>query len=376
MCAKRLTPMAKCTFRITHGKRRNNQIYLNLFIEGQRFRYSTGEVIGVPIRLNDYKESEQMVAYRKLKTAFGKAIDKGWRPKKIVEYHNTPGAQGVIATMEARLQEKLNADYSLHYKRDLKYVVKWWVSYAKQNKLLNLELREMDKFIVKKFLDDSFNTAKTKKNIKVMMSALLRDAFEEQMLPSPFSRLKFGRTAEVMHKPFKDVKAVLDEIYLSDPRLHLCCMLAFGCLLRPHREVRCLKWEDFNEDLTRISLSGDMNKGKRNRVVPVPPYLKEYILRFKTASDPRMNIFTGTAFPYNPDFFKLLWRKYRAKSVLLQSHQTLYSFRHTGAIKVYEQTGSLQTLQQVMGHSNLQVTLTYLRGLEVQQLSVDDMPTL
>jgi hypothetical protein len=43
---------------------------------------------------------------------------------------------------------------------------------------------------------------------------------------------------------------------------------------------------------------------------------------------------------------------------------------------VYEKTGSLTKLQQVMGHSSLQVSLTYLRGLEVRQLDQDDMPSL
>ncbi len=29
-----------------------------------------------------------------------------------------------------------------------------------------------------------------------------------------------------------------------------------------------------------------------------------------------------------------------------------------------------------MGHSSLQVSLTYLRGLEVKQLDAEDMPTI
>ena len=70
------------------------------------------------------------------------------------------------------------------------------------------------------------------------------------------------------------------------------------------------------------------------------------------------------------------WTRYKKKSKLIEKDQTLYSFRHTGAIQVYEKTGSLTKLQQVMGHSSLQVSLTYLRGLEVKQLEIDDMPIL
>ena len=86
------------------------------------------------------------------------------------------------------------------------------------------------------------------------------------------------------------------------------------------------------------------------------------------------NVFTGKKEPYNPDYFKTLWTRYKKKSKLIEKDQTLYSFRHTGAIQVYEKTGSLTKLQQVMGHSSLQVSLTYLRGLEVKQLDIDDMP--
>jgi len=37
-------------------------------------------------------------------------------------------------------------------------------------------------------------------------------------------------------------------------------------------------------------------------------------------------------------------------------------------------TGSLVKLQKVMGHSSLNVTLMYLRGLEVAELTEEDMP--
>ena len=68
--------------------------------------------------------------------------------------------------------------------------------------------------------------------------------------------------------------------------------------------------------------------------------------------------------------------KFKKQSESLEPNQTLYSFRHTGAIKVFEKTGSLLKLQQVMGHSDMKVSLTYLRNLEVKQLDVEDLPTM
>jgi len=59
---------------------------------------------------------------------------------------------------------------------------------------------------------------------------------------------------------------------------------------------------------------------------------------------------------------------------LLEQDQTLYNFRHLGALEIYKRTGSLSKLQKAMGHSSLAVSLTYLRGLEVSELEECDMP--
>ena len=55
---------------------------------------------------------------------------------------------------------------------------------------------------------------------------------------------------------------------------------------------------------------------------------------------------------------------------------TIYSFRHSGAIEIFKRTGSLTKLQKAMGHSSLKVSLTYLRGLEVEDLKEEDMPMI
>jgi integrase len=89
-----------------------------------------------------------------------------------------------------------------------------------------------------------------------------------------------------------------------------------------------------------------------------------------------LNIFSGKEEPFAPDYFKGLWSRFKKRSKLLEKYQTLYSFRHTGAIDVYKRTGSLEKLKAAMGHSNIMVSLTYLRGLDVAELKEKDMPIL
>ncbi len=180
------------------------------------------------------------------------------------------------------------------------------------------------------------------------------------------------RASQKLHKPFTNIEEVLKDIYKFNPKLHLCCILTYGCLLRPHQEIRQLLWGDFTSLLSQVSLSGDRTKGKRNRVIPVPEYIRPYL----TGGPSHHNIFSGAPEAYNADYFKTLWSRYKNQSTLLDKHHTLYSFRHSGSVKVYEKTGSLTVLQQVMGHADLKTSLTYLRGLEIQQLKVIDMPEL
>ena len=46
----------------------------------------------------------------------------------------------------------------------------------------------------------------------------------------------------------------------------------------------------------------------------------------------------------------------------------------SGAIEIFKRTGSITKLQKAMGHSSINVSLTYLRGLEIAELKEEDMP--
>ena len=62
--------------------------------------------------------------------------------------------------------------------------------------------------------------------------------------------------------------------------------------------------------------------------------------------------------------------------MLLKQAQTLYSFRHSGANEMFKRTGSITKLQKAIGHSSINLSLTYLRGLEIAELKEKDMPMI
>ena len=186
-------------------------------------------------------------------------------------------------------------------------------------------------------------------------------------LPMPS---KIFQDQAVPSQAFAEVNAILEDIRSFNENLFVCCLLTYGCLLRPHKEIRLLQWGNFSEDMSLISLSGKRNKSGRNRIVPVHPHIASHLQRGEART-------TSLRKDLNHSIrriFKSIWTRYKRSSLYVGPEQTLYSFRHTGAIEIYKRTGSLTVLQQAMGHASLAVSLGYLRNLEVPMLKVEDMP--
>ena len=86
-------------------------------------------------------------------------------------------------------------------------------------------------------------------------------------------------------------------------------------------------------------------------------------------------MFSNATQSYNKGYFSLLWRRFKRLNPVIGSI-TIYSFRHSGAIEIFKRTGSITKLQKAMGHSSINVSLTYLRGLEIPDLKEEDMPVV
>jgi integrase len=88
------------------------------------------------------------------------------------------------------------------------------------------------------------------------------------------------------------------------------------------------------------------------------------------------NIFSDSEKAYGASYFSGLWKRFKRHNKNIEDGITLYSFRHTGAMEIYKRTGSLHKLQKAMGHSTINVSITYLRGLEIPELEDSDMPRI
>ena len=148
---------------------------------------------------------------------------------------------------------------------------------------------------------------------------LINEAINLGMDGNPAEGIKSKKTKAKLHKPYLNIKEMLDEIKLFSENLHLCCLMTYGCLLRPHREIRELTWGDFSDDLKHIHLSGNRNKSGRNRIVPVPTYIREILVKGELNN----NIFSNKIKPLNQDYFKTLWSRFKKQSNMIGQGRTI-----------------------------------------------------
>ena len=336
----------------------------------KRYRYANSSCLGLSVYPNLLSHKDRAQEAENLRLEFFRAISDGWRPVDAV-IRSIP----ISALALDCLKKKLQLDFSDSYKRDLKFTSKSWNNYLLDKGIGDKPVTDLTLKLISDFIYEYAPSPASMANLKRNISALLKDELESNGAVLNFSRIKLPKTPQHLHKPLPDIGALLSDIKTFNSNLYLCCLMTYTMLLRPHREVRCLSFGDFNSHFTQVSLSGAKVKSKRNRVLPVPEVVRAEVLQRFTGNR-KDNVFSLTEEPYNRDYFKTLWSRYKRQSSLLERDQTLYSFRHTGAIKVFEKTGSLLKLQQVMGHSDMKVSLTYLRGLEVAQISEQDLPVI
>ena len=345
------------------GTTNDQKVFVSFYLNNKRFRLFNGHRISLNLEPNSFPLNQRISQAQLLAAEVYKHITSGGVLK---EYRNESLVTGKLNDREylkLSLKIKCKEDYTLAYKSELKYAHKLLLSSSKSAKYERIDVIKVLEFYKN---NSSYNSLL--KNLKV----LFNKAEELGLENNPTKGLKRKKSKANLNKPFEDIPAILNEIKAFNYNLYLCCIMTYGCLLRPHREVRELTWGDFTADLSYIKLSGNRNKSGRNRIVPVPSYIKELLNK----GDNNLNIFTGTTKAPNPDYFKTIWGRFKKVSKLLEQYQTLYSFRHSGAIEIFKRTGSITKLQRAMGHSSINVSLTYLRGLEIAEIKEEDMPLI
>ena len=337
------------------------RVYVAFYQNNKRYRLFNGSKINSEIYPNSYPISKRMEMGHLLAAKVYQFLisDLTLEQLQVSDYIKPNMTDKDYLTVA--LNNKLKENYTKKYKYMLKFISDKLIFQLKDSTIQSSHIKN---------ILSTYNSESTYNTYRLRLGSLINEAKKIGMTSNPMEEIKSKKIKAKLHKPYSNIKEMLDEIKLFSENLHLCCLMTYGCLLRPHREIRELKWRDFSEDLNFINLSGNRNKSGRNRIVPVPSYVRDVLLK----GEPDHNIFSVRPQPLNQDYFKTLWGRFKKQTNLLEQEQTLYSFRHSGAIEIFKRTGSLTILQKAMGHSSINVSLTYLRGLEISDLKESDMP--
>ena len=191
---------------------------------------------------------------------------------------------------------------------------------------------------------------------------ILSKAVEWEMLEvSPFKkgkRLMFkvdnGRIRYLSKSELEDLMKAIDDLKVHSPHLRPIVETALLTGMR-RGEVLGLRWEDIKGDF--IYLKGDSTKSAKARQIPVNDELAE-IFREARRVDELKSAFVfcdsqGKRFHDVRSSFGNILRRAKIEDF------TFHDLRHTFASHFIMQGGSITSLQKLLGHASLAMTMRY-----------------
>jgi integrase len=346
------------------------QSYIVFYFEGKRIRVYSGKQIGIHLFPNKATtQRERLARLHSLRSECLKLLISEQYPyvPMVESVSIEVKVSSTLEYLQAVLNDKKTMKLSERYKKDLQVIYDQFTGFLtsveQDQPLSDLKLSRVEEFL-KRFASSGTYYMRRRSDLSI----LLNSAYRKAEIPTITSSLPTIRTKATLHQIYEKDKMLklLDHLKEASPKLHLCCLMTYGCWLRPHIEIRNLKKGWLKNNLTEIHLAGSQNKSGRVRVVYVPDYVKESLDSFLEGLSDDDNIFSGHRNPYNKDYFTKLWERLKQDMLelkLIKNNQTIYSFRHTAAVSLYRRKKDIYLLQKLLGHSSIGVTQKYLRGL-------------
>ncbi len=343
--------------------------YILFYLDGKRVRIYNGNLLGKdihPNRVNNLQDRKTLL--KELLFELKIALRNNALKLELNEPKTSEKTYTTEEILTIALKNKVDTDISSEYKRNLKYIhgdlMNFLTPAEKLAEVKQLKVSRIEAFLSRYNSSGTYYMNK-RRDLSVLFSAV------SKLLQQPLLLVKntsTRRTKSKLHKIYEpeQLRAVLGYLKENHQHLYLCCLITFGCFLRPHKEVRKLTAGHFKKGISEIHLSGSENKGRKVRVVYVPDYVKHELEQLLTSLKSTDNIFSKDFQPYNEAYFNTAWtrawKKMHELGIVEKSH-TIYSFRHTAAVDVYRRTKDVNLLKSLLGHSSILVTLKYLRGL-------------
>lgn len=285
-----------------------------------------------------------------------------------------------IVDLFPNLLEKRKDSLRLKSYRSLQSIYKKLEAYLLQSGNKNLLVSNFRTEHIEEWIDYMLgigNIASTINNCTEKIGWFFEQAIGKGYLEKKkYKRRKLPETQTTKNVAFtKSHQRILEEYMLvNDYPLFLFTRFLYHAFIRP-KELRNLQVKNLDFDNWCITVNGSFSKNRRNESVVMNQTLLQYAREFEDKEGYLfgknfklgINHQCSENYPYNRHAEAL------KQTGLEDLGYTLYSWKHTGAVRAYKSGVDIKKLQVLLRHSSLEITDIYLRSLnaigEVENLA-------
>ncbi len=128
-------------------------------------------------------------------------------------------------------------------------------------------------------------------------------------------------------------------------------------------------------DFERMSIHIRQSKYKKDRIVPLSPYMAKGLKMYLTAENPHIWLFNGKQPGSQYSIRGLSWvMRENLKKTNITKKVNLHTLRHTYATHLLEEGLNIVTLKELQGHSEISTTMIYLHVAQCEMVKSHSPP--
>ena len=160
---------------------------------------------------------------------------------------------------------------------------------------------------------------------------------------------------------------ILKHLQAVNPKLFLHCLFIYFTGIRPRSELVKIKVGDIFWAKKKIAVSGEFAKNHKTQYVGLCKEFLPYIQHLKELP-PSQYIFHRKRDKFKPAGCNTYGQWFREELDYLgySREYQLYSWKHTGAVEVYQATKDIVALQHWARHTDIRTTQLYIRQLGIE----------
>lgn len=256
--------------------------------------------------------------------------------------------------LEIAIEKKKEKTNTRTYK-SYKYRKRHFEAWLRKRQLSQSDIRGITNKLVRQY----FKTVKGRTPINELKS-IFSELVNDGIIPvNPAKGIQAAKSVVTKNRIYTaaEAKEILNWTKENDPKLYLCLLLEYYCMIRPIEVLRLKKNNICLVNRTITITALENQKSKRSRTLRINQQIIDAI---NSISNQESDYLLGRV--YNDEYFKKKFQRHKKnKRFKVPKGCTMYSFKHTGAVALYNATKDILIVKKYCGHSKVETTMNYLR---------------